>query len=242
MIVGPGNAFVAEAKRQLFGRVGIDLLAGPSEVAVIADASADPELAAADLLAQAEHGPTSPAVLITTSEATGRAVIAEIDRQLDALDALGGGVGDTPRRAWTDHGSVILVADREAAVRVADAVATEHLEVHTAEDDFYFARLRNYGSLFVGERATVAFSDKAIGTNHTLPTGRAARYTGGLSVAKFLKTLTYQRIDSDEGVAAIAPHVVEIARADLMPAHEASAAKRLERLERLGVGAGAAGR
>jgi sulfopropanediol 3-dehydrogenase len=232
MIVGPGNVFVAEAKRQLFGRVGIDLLAGPSEVAVIADETADPELVAADLLGQAEHGPTSPAVLITTSEPLGRAVITEVARQLEALDRRADGSGDTPRRAWTDHGVVMVASDREHAAELSDEVATEHLEVHTAEDEWYLGRLRNYGSIFLGSRATVAFSDKAIGTNHTLPTGRAARYTGGLSVAKFLKTLTYQRIDSDEGIRAIAPHVVEISRADLMPAHEATAAKRLERLQR----------
>lgn len=232
MIVGPGNAFVAEAKRQLFGRVGIDLLAGPSEVAVIADDTADPELVAADLLGQAEHGPTSPAVLITTSEPLGRAVIDEVTRQLDELDRRGDGSADTPRQAWTDHGVVMVAATREHAAALSDEVATEHLEVHTAEDDWYLQRLRNYGSIFLGSRATVAFSDKAIGTNHTLPTGRAARYTGGLSVAKFLKTLTYQRIDADEGVRAIAPHVVEISRADLMPAHEATAAKRLERVQR----------
>jgi len=228
MIVGPGNAFVAEAKRQLFGRVGIDLLAGPSEVAVIADQTADPELVAADLLAQAEHGTSSPAVLITTSEPLGRAVIDEVARQLDDLARMG--ADDIPRRAWTDHGVVMLARDREHAAALSDQVATEHLEIHTADDGWYFDRLRNYGSIFVGARATVAFSDKAIGTNHTLPTGRAARYTGGLSVAKFLKTLTYQRIDSDEGVRAIAPHVAEISRADLMPAHEASATKRLARL------------
>ncbi len=228
MIVGPGNAFVAEAKRQLFGRVGIDLLAGPSEVAVIADDAADPELVAADLLAQAEHGPSSPAVLITTSEALGRAVLDEIARQLDALAAAG--ADDTSRRAWDDHGAVMLAQDREHAVALSDEVATEHLEVHTSDDEWYFERLRNYGSIFLGSRATVAFSDKAIGTNHTLPTGGAARYTGGLSVAKFLKTLTYQRIDTDEGVRAIAPHVAEISRADLMPAHEATATKRLDRV------------
>ena len=232
MIVGPGNAFVAEAKRQLFGRVGIDLLAGPSEVAVIGDDTADPELVAADLLGQAEHGPTSPAVLITTSEALGRAVIQEVERQLDELDRRGDGSADTPRRAWTDHGVVMVASDREHAAALSDEVATEHLEVHTAEDGWYLQRLRNYGSIFLGSRATVAFSDKAIGTNHTLPTGHAARYTGGLSVAKFLKTLTYQRIDSDEGVRAVAPHVVEISRADLMPAHEATAAKRLDRVQR----------
>ena len=205
MIVGPGNAFVAEAKRQLFGRVGIDLLAGPSEVAVIADESADPELVAADLLGQAEHGPTSPAVLITTSESLGRAVIDEVARQLDELDRRGDGSADTPGRAWTDHGVVMVAADREHAAALSDEVATEHLEVHTSDDAWYLQRLRNYGSIFLGSRATVAFSDKAIGTNHTLPTGRAARYTGGLSVAKFLKTLTYQRIDADDGVRAIAP-------------------------------------
>ncbi len=232
MIVGPGNAFVAEAKRQLFGRVGIDLLAGPSEVAVIADESADPELVAADLLGQAEHGPTSPAVLITTSESLGRAVIDEVSRQLEELDRRGDGSADTPGRAWTDHGVVMVAADREHAAALSDEVATEHLEVHTSDDAWYLQRLRNYGSIFLGSRATVAFSDKAIGTNHTLPTGRAARYTGGLSVAKFLKTLTYQRIDADDGVRAIAPHVVEISRADLMPAHEATAAKRLQRVQR----------
>ncbi len=228
MIVGPGNAFVAEAKRQLFGRVGIDLLAGPSEVAVIADDTADPELVAADLLAQAEHGPSSPAVLITTSEPLGHAVIDEAARQLDELAAAG--ADDTSRRAWTDHGVVMVARDRDHVVMLSDQVAAEHLEVHTAVDAWYLERLRNYGSIFLGSRATVAFSDKAIGTNHTLPTGRAARYTGGLSVAKFLKTLTYQRIDSDEGVLAVAPHVAEISRADLMPAHEATATKRLGRL------------
>jgi sulfopropanediol 3-dehydrogenase len=232
MIVGPGNAFVAEAKRQLFGRVGIDLLAGPSEVAVIADESADPELVAADLLAQAEHGPTSPAVLITTSEDLGRAVMAEVERQLDELDRVapaGAPAGETPRRAWSDHGVVMVAGDREHAAALADEVATEHLEIHTTDDAWYLQRLRNYGSIFLGSRATVAFSDKAIGTNHTLPTGRAARYTGGLSVATFLKTLTYQRIESDAGVRAVAPHVAEISRADLMPAHEATATKRLQR-------------
>lgn len=228
ILVGPGNAFVAEAKRQLFGRVGIDLLAGPSEIGVIADGTADPELVAADLLGQAEHGPTSPAVLVTTSEDLGRAVLAEIERQLDDLARVGG--DEVPRKAWSDYGAVLLAEDDEHAVALSDEWAPEHLEVQTARDDWYLRRLRNYGSVFLGSRATVAFSDKAIGTNHVLPTGRAARYTGGLSVAKFLKTLTYQRIDDDEGVRAIAPHVAEISRADLMPAHEATATKRLARL------------
>jgi sulfopropanediol 3-dehydrogenase len=230
MLVGPGNAFVAEAKRQLFGRVGIDLLAGPSEVAVIADHTADAELVAADLLAQAEHGPTSPATLITTDERLGRLVLEEISRQLEGLARTG--ADRTPRTAWNDHGTIVVADDHEHAATLSDDLAPEHLEVQTADDEWYMRRLRNYGSLFLGSRATVAFSDKAIGTNHTLPTARAARYTGGLSVGKFLKTLTYQRIDTDEGVRAIAPHVAEISRADLMPAHEATATKRLERVQR----------
>jgi len=229
-LVGPGNAYVAEAKRQLYGRVGIDMIAGPSEVAVIADETADPELVAADLLGQAEHGPTSPAALITTSRALGEAVLAEIDRQLDELAKVGG--DEVPRVAWRDYGFVLLAADHEEAVRLSDLLAAEHLEVHTDRDEWYLKNLRNYGSLFVGRRATVAFSDKAIGTNHVLPTAGAARYTGGLSVASFLKTVTWQRIDTDEGVRAVAPHVVRISRADLMPAHEATAVKRLERLDR----------
>ena len=227
MLVGPGNAFVAEAKRQLFGRVGIDLLAGPSEITVLADETADPELVAADLLAQAEHGPTSPAVLVTTSSRLAAATLQEIDRQLDQLARLGADA--VPRRAWEDYGAAIVVASREDAVRVVDGLAPEHLEIQTGEDDWYFDHLTNYGSAFIGERSTVAFSDKAIGTNHTLPTGQAARYTGGLSVAKFIKTLTFQRVDSDAGVRAIAPTVAEISRADLMPAHEATANLRMER-------------
>jgi sulfopropanediol 3-dehydrogenase len=231
MLVGPGNAFVAEAKRQLFGRVGIDLPAGPSEIGVIADESASPELVAADLLGQAEHGATSPAVLITTSEALGRAVLVEIERQLDDLAQLSG-ADVVPREAWNDQGAVIVAGDREDAAALSDEWAPEHLEVQTSDDRWYSQRLRNYGSLFIGSRATVAFSDKCIGTNHTLPTGRAARYTGGLSVAKFLKTLTYQRIDSDEGLRIVAPHVAEISRADLMPAHEATAVKRMRSISR----------
>jgi sulfopropanediol 3-dehydrogenase len=154
-------------------------------------------------------------------------VVAEIAAQLDRLARLG--ADEVARAAWENHGAAIVVSSPEDAVRVVDGLAPEHLEVQTERDDWYFAQLRNYGSLFLGERATVAFSDKAIGTNHTLPTGGAARYTGGLSVAKFLKTLTYQRVTSDEGVAAIAPAVVEISRADLMPAHEATATLRTER-------------
>jgi sulfopropanediol 3-dehydrogenase len=227
MIVGPGNAYVAEAKRQLFGRVGIDLLAGPSEITVLADETADPELVAADLLGQAEHGPTSPSILVSTSESFASAVVVEVERQLERLEELD--TGTVCRRAWRDHGAAVVVGSPEDAVRAVDGLAPEHLEVQTADDHWYFEHLRNYGSLFIGERATVAFSDKAIGTNHTLPTGGAARYTGGLSVAKFLKTLTYQRVDSDAGVAAIAPVVAEISRADMMPAHEATANLRMAR-------------
>ena len=225
MLVGPGNAYVAEAKRQLFGRVGIDLLAGPSEVAVIADETGTPELVAADLLAQAEHGPTSPAVLLTTSEALGRAVLAEIAVQLGAIEEAD--PGSVARSAWENHGAVVVVADPESAVRVSDALAPEHLEIQTADPAWYHDRLRNYGSLFLGARATVAFSDKAIGTNHVLPTRGGARYAGGLSVASFLKTLTFQRVDSDEGMHGVAAHVAEISKGDRMPAHEATATKRL---------------
>lgn len=227
MIVGAGNAFVAEAKRQLFGKVGIDLLAGPSEVAVIADEDADPELVAADLLGQAEHGPTSPASLVTTSEAFGRAVMDEVDAQLRTLQT-----SEVAGAAWRDHGTVAVAGDREQAAGISDGLAPEHLEVHTKEDDWYLRNLRNYGSLFLGGNSTVAFSDKGMtGTNHVLPTAGAARYTGGLSVAKFLKTLTYQRVTSEEGTRRLAPPVVRFSREEGLWAHEASARKRLERLE-----------
>ena len=228
MIVGAGNAFVAEAKRQLFGTVGIDLLAGPSEVAVIADASADPELVAADLLGQAEHGPTSPAFLVTTFEDLGRAVMGEIERQFGELQT-----ADVAGIAWQDHGTVVVAESREHAVLLMDEIAPEHLEVHTKEDDWYLENLKNYGSLFLGDRSTVAYSDKGMtGTNHVLPTAGAARYTGGLSVAKFTKTLTYQRVTSDEGTRRLAPPVVRFSGTEGLWAHEATARKRLERLER----------
>jgi sulfopropanediol 3-dehydrogenase len=226
MIVGAGNAYVAEAKRQLFGTVGIDLLAGPSEVGVIADATADPELVAADLLGQAEHGPTSPASLVTTSEELGRAVMEEAERQLQTLQT-----ADVAGAAWRDHGTVVVVGSREEAARVMDGIAPEHLEVHTAEDDWYLENLGNYGSLFLGDRATVAYSDKGMtGTNHVLPTAGAARYTGGLSVAKFTKTLTYQRVTSDEGTRRLAPPVMRFSQTEGLWAHEATARKRFERL------------
>jgi sulfopropanediol 3-dehydrogenase len=226
MIVGAGNAYVAEAKRQLFGTVGIDLLAGPSEVAVIADDSADPELVAADLLGQAEHGPTSPTSLVTTSEDLGKAVVGEIERQLGELRT-----ADVAGVAWRDHGTVVVVGSREQAVLIMDEIAPEHLEVHTEEDDWYLESLRNYGSLFLGSRSTVAYSDKGMtGTNHVLPTAGAARYTGGLSVAKFTKTLTYQRVTGEVGTKRLAPPVVRFSSTEGLWAHEATARKRLERL------------
>jgi sulfopropanediol 3-dehydrogenase len=226
MIVGAGNAYVAEAKRQLYGVVGIDLLAGPSEVAVIADETAEPELVAADLLGQAEHGPTSPASLVTTSEKLGRAAMEELERQLGELET-----ADVAGAAWRDHGTVAVAESREQAALLMDKIAPEHLEVHTEEDDWYLENLRNYGSLFLGSRSTVAYSDKGMtGTNHVLPTAGAARYTGGLSVAKFTKTLTYQRVTSDEGTRRLAPPVMRFSQTEGLWAHEATARKRLERL------------
>lgn len=226
MIVGAGNAYVAEAKRQLYGTVGIDLLAGPSEIAVIADASADSELVAADLLGQAEHGPTSPASLVTTSEELGKAVMEEIEHQLGELKT-----AEVASVAWREHGTVVVAGSREEAVRLSDSLAPEHLEIHTAEDEWYLENLKNYGSLFLGNQSTVAYADKGMtGTNHVLPTAGAARYTGGLSVAKFTKTLTYQRVTGDEGTRRLAPPVVRFARTEGLWAHEATARKRLERL------------
>ena len=195
-IAGPGNAYVAEAKRQLFGRVGIDLLAGPTEILVIADETADAELVAADLLGQAEHGPTSPAILLTTSEELASEVERWVERQLETLPT-----ADVAGAAWRDHGEIRVVADVEEAAREADALAFEHVEIHTEDPNWFLERLRNYGSLFLGETTTVAYGDKTIGTNHILPTAGAARYTGGLWVGKFLKTVTYQRATPAASVA-----------------------------------------
>lgn len=187
-LVGPGNAYVAEAKRQLFGDVGIDLVAGPTEILVIADHTADAELVAADLLGQAEHGPTSPATLLTTSAELAEAVPAAIERQLQTLST-----AEVASVAWRDHGAIRVLDRDEQLLRAADELAAEHVEVHTENPELYLERLRNYGSLFLGPETTVAYGDKTIGTNHILPTARAARYTGGLWVGKFLKTVTYQR-------------------------------------------------
>jgi len=189
MIVGPGNAYVAEAKRQLFGRVGIDLLAGPTETLIIADDSVDGELCAADLLGQAEHGPTSPAILLTDSEQLARDTITAIDRQLQVLPT-----ADIAGRAWADYGQVIVCDDTEEMVRVADEIASEHVQVMTQDPDYFLQNMSNYGALFLGPETNVSYGDKVIGTNHTLPTRKAARYTGGLWVGKFIKTCTYQKI------------------------------------------------
>jgi sulfopropanediol 3-dehydrogenase len=223
MIVGAGNAYVAEAKRQLFGTVGIDLLAGPTEIMIIADESADPVLVAADLLGQAEHGPTSPVWLLTTSRALGEATITAVERWLDTWPT-----AEVAGQAWRGRGAVMLCADDEEMVRVCDAYAPEHVEVQTRDPDWFLARLTNYGSLFLGTHATVAYGDKGIGTNHVLPTGRAARYTGGLWAGKFLKTVTYQRVTA-EGDRAIAPTVDAIAEAELMKGHALTARLRLTR-------------
>ena len=189
MIVGPGNAYVAEAKRQLFGTVGIDLLAGPTEVLIVADDSADAEMVATDLLGQAEHGPTSPAVLLTTSRALAEATLHEIGRQLETLPT-----ADIAGVAWRDYGQVILADSEAEMVRVADDIASEHVQILTRDPQYFLDHMTNYGALFLGPETNVAYGDKVIGTNHTLPTKKAARYTGGLWVGKFIKTVTYQRI------------------------------------------------
>jgi sulfopropanediol 3-dehydrogenase len=198
MIVGAGNAYVAEAKRQLFGRVGIDLLAGPTETLVIADDSVDGEICATDLLGQAEHGPTSPAVMITNSEKLAKATMAEVERLLKILPS-----ADLAGQAWKDFGEVIVCDSYEEMVSEADRVASEHVQVMTKDPDYFLNNMRNYGALFLGARTNVAYGDKVIGTNHTLPTKKNARFTGGLWVGKFIKTCTYQRVLTDEASARI---------------------------------------
>jgi sulfopropanediol 3-dehydrogenase len=195
MIVGPGNAYVAEAKRQLFGEVGIDLLAGPTEVLVIADSTADAEMIATDLLGQAEHGPTSPAILICLDEALARATIDEVERQLTVLPT-----ADVAGVAWREWGQVHVVDTHEEALELANRLAIEHVQVLTEDPDWYLERMRNYGALFLGPETNVSYGDKVIGTNHTLPTRGAARYTGGLWVGKFIKTVTYQRCTPEASV------------------------------------------
>ncbi len=225
MLVGPGNAFVAEAKRQLFGRVGIDLFAGPTETLVIADeAGCDAELAATDLLGQAEHGPDSPAILLTTSERLARETIEQIGRLLEILPT-----ADYARKAWQVYGEVIVVEDDEEMVRVADEIASEHVQVMTADPDYFLRNMSNYGALFLGARTNVAFGDKVIGTNHTLPTKKAARYTGGLWVGKFIKTCTYQRVLTDQASTLVGEYCSRLCALEGFAGHGEQANIRVRR-------------
>ena len=225
MLVGPGNAFVAEAKRQLFGRVGIDLFAGPTETLVIADEiGADGELCATDLLGQAEHGPDSPAILLTTSRKLAEETIREVERLLTILPT-----ADIARRAWESFGEVIVAEDDAEMVRIADAIASEHVQVMTRDPDWFLQQMTNYGALFLGARTNVSFGDKVIGTNHTLPTKKAARYTGGLWVGKFLKTCTYQRVLTDEASAIIGEYCSRLCALEGFAGHGEQANIRVRR-------------
>ncbi|MBM0171106.1 histidinol dehydrogenase [Altererythrobacter sp. C41] len=225
MLVGPGNAFVAEAKRKLFGRVGIDLFAGPTETLVIADEiGADGELCATDLLGQAEHGPDSPAVLLTTSEKLARETMAEVERLLQILPT-----ADHARKAWETYGEVIVAESDEEMVAIADEIASEHVQVMTAAPDYFLKNMTNYGALFLGARTNVSYGDKVIGTNHTLPTGKAARYTGGLWVGKFLKTCTYQRVTTDQASAMIGEYCSRLCALEGFAGHGEQANIRVRR-------------
>ena len=224
MLVGPGNAYVAEAKRQLFGRVGIDLFAGPTETLVLADETVDAEICAIDLLGQAEHGPTSPAILITTSEKLARETQTEIERLLQIMPT-----GATAATAWQDWGEIIIASDHEEMLRLADDIASEHVQVMTDRDDWFLEKLTNYGALFLGPRTNVAYGDKVIGTNHTLPTMKAARYTGGLWVGKFLKTCTYQRVLTDAGTNLVGEYCSRLSMLEGFAGHAEQANVRLRR-------------
>ncbi len=224
MLVGPGNAFVAEAKRQLFGRVGIDLLAGPTETLVIADDSVDGELCATDLLGQAEHGPNSPAILLTTSEKLARATMAEIERLLEILPTRA-----IAAKAWADYGAVMVCDSDDDMVIEADKLASEHVQVMTRDPDYFLRHMKNYGALFLGHRTNVAYGDKVIGTNHTLPTRLAARYTGGLWVGKFMKTVTYQKILTDEASAMIGGYCSRLCMLEGFAGHAEQANVRVRR-------------
>jgi len=224
MVVGPGNAYVAEAKRQLFGRVGIDLLAGPTETLIIADESCDVEMAVTDLLGQAEHGPSSPAILLTTSEALARAVPNEIERQLAVLSTAA-----VARVAWQDYGEIILCDTDDEMVREADRIASEHVQVMTRDPDYFLQHMTNYGALFLGRRTNVSFGDKVIGTNHTLPTMKAARYTGGLWVGKFIKTCTYQRVLTDEASVMVGEYCSRLCALEGFEGHQKQADLRVRR-------------
>jgi sulfopropanediol 3-dehydrogenase len=224
MIVGPGNAYVAEAKRQLYGKVGIDLFAGPTETLIIADDTCDAETCATDLLGQAEHGPTSPAILLTNSEALAHATIKEVARQLKTLPT-----ADVASVSWENYGQVIVVDSVDELVAEADRLASEHVQVMTADPRYFLEKMTNYGGLFLGQRTNVAFGDKVIGTNHTLPTKEAARYTGGLWVGKFLKTCTYQEIRTDEASAMIGEYCSRLCAIENFEGHKAQADLRVKR-------------
>ena len=224
MLVGPGNAFVAEAKRQLYGRVRIDLFAGPTETLVIADETVDAEICATDLLGQAEHGPTSPAVFLTTSEKLARETMAEVDRLLTILPTAA-----IAKQAWADYGAVIVCDSVNEMVAEADKLAFEHVQVMTADPDYFLTHMTNYGALFLGPRTNVDFGDKVIGTNLTLPTKRNARYTGGLWVGKFLKTVTYQRVLTDEASALIGGYCSRLCMLEGFAGHAEQANVRVRR-------------
>ena len=229
MLVGPGNAFVAEAKRQLFGRVGIDLFAGPTETLVIADDSVDGELCATDLLGQAEHGPNSPAILLTNSEQLAHATMAEVDKQLETLET-----AEIAGAAWREYGQVIVCDSYDEMVAVADEIASEHVQVMTQDPDYFLNNMTNYGALFLGAETNVSYGDKVVGTNHTLPTKKAARYTGGLWVGKFIKTCTYQRL-TEEASHMIGEYCSRLCAVEGFMGHKAQADIRVERYgERVG--------
>ena len=233
MLCGPGNAYVAEAKRQLFGRIGIDLFAGPTEILVIADDTSDVEIIATDLLGQAEHGPTSPAICITTSRAIAEALPAEIARQLEVLPT-----ADVAGVAWRDYGEIILVDSLAEAVVEADKIAAEHVEVLTREPRYFLEHMKNYGALFLGPETNVSYGDKVIGTNHTLPTLGAARYTGGLWVGKFLKTCTYQEVTPAASVT-VGEYCSRLCAIERFWGHKEQADLRLRRYGGQNVGLGA---
>jgi sulfopropanediol 3-dehydrogenase len=230
MIVGPGNAYVAEAKRQLFGRIGIDLLAGPTETLIIADDSVDGEICATDLLGQAEHGPTSPTVMITNSEKLARETMAEVERLLTILPT-----ADAAGQAWKDYGEVIVCDNEAEMIAEADRVASEHVQVMTRDPDVFLNGMKNYGSLFLGPRTNVAYGDKVIGTNHTLPTKKAARYTGGLWVGKFMKTCTYQKVLTDKASAMIGEYCSRLCVLEGFLGHAEQANIRVRRYGRRNV-------
>ena len=224
MLVGPGNALVAEAKRQLYGRVGIDLMAGPTETLIVADDTVDGEICAVDLLGQAEHGPTSPAVLITNSRELALATIKEVERQLTILPT-----ADIASKSWADYGQVILCSDHAEMLKVANDLAFEHVQIMTSDDDFFLENMTNYGALFLGPMTNVSYGDKVIGTNHTLPTQSAARYTGGLWVGKFIKTVTYQRITEAASSVTIGEYCSRLCAIERFWGHKEQADIRVRR-------------